>query len=193
MSREQKFWTWFDEHREAFKTPDFDVVLEGVPLLRSIHDALAWEAGCGQDGVWELIISADGQKAAIPAVRALVASAPEIPGWRIVAFRQPSSGHEIRMGDKTLTFEDVHFQAYKDDGKIGLELFIKGFDGKDMQVVGMAFLLFDMAIGEFDAMTLIGGVGYAPFEKRPKENELYTLDDLAPIVASLKEDGYFAK
>src|SRR5688500_16970121 len=87
---EQRFWDWFaaNSHRFVNVERDQEVLFgELRRQLSRIHPSLTFEFGPQRDQRRELVISADGIKDAFPAVQRLVAAAPDLSDWRIIAFR----------------------------------------------------------------------------------------------------------
>ena len=86
------FWAWFQDHQEhieqALGAPQTLTRLL-APRLHRVHGALTFEVGRGADGTFRFVVSADGLLGAVPAVEALVAGAPRLPQWRVIAFRPP--------------------------------------------------------------------------------------------------------
>jgi hypothetical protein len=132
----------------------------------------------------EFAVSADGNLKVAPIVRRLVAAAPKIPGWSIVAFRQKDDrAPAAQYGGEQVSRRDLLLgnEIYVKDGQIGLTLYIQGleknnYDGK----VGAAVLLLDSVVGEELAMTKIGSLEYRPWSER-KGSELH-IDELERVL-----------
>ena len=92
-SPESKFWTWFEGEHDHFR--NIDKAKNGGELLdlflAHLHEfdsELYFEVSQPlDDGSNELIISAEGVRAKFPMVEALVAAAPKLPKWKIMAFK----------------------------------------------------------------------------------------------------------
>jgi hypothetical protein len=93
MTVREKFWNWFVKHepelfnfdpvREAERERLFD---ELACELRKVDPDLAFEFG-PQHTRREFVVSAAGIKRAFPAVVSLVAAAPTLERWWLIAFR----------------------------------------------------------------------------------------------------------
>ena len=67
--------------------------------LRRVHPQFVPFVGGGEGQPVELVVSVSGQAEYFPAVKEFVAQAPEIPGWRIVALKQPLQPSETWVID----------------------------------------------------------------------------------------------
>lgn len=168
----QAFWDWFSGAAEELAR-DYDAfasrktgperLIEPVAKrLRAYHKGLAHEIGQDENGVYDLVISANGIKGRIDAVTALVRAAPKIDGWKVTAFRsrKPAGDVLLQMGDEEFHAENVFYRLGEpSDGVYDIEiLFGAGFDAPDDALIGPAFLIMDSVIGEYDVMTKIGAV-----------------------------------
>ncbi len=156
------FWDWFSREapviaRELPSNLSQKTIQDLGKALDSCEKGIAWEIGQNKEGVNELIISADGIRENIPRVQRLVQAAPQIPGWRIVAFRQRTSGMSLQFGPHNLDDMTVLFRP--DDGlPVHATYYVPGMEAGRDRVMGAVFLLLDCTIGEWDVMTCIGEV-----------------------------------
>jgi hypothetical protein len=119
--------------------------------LNKINEDLTFEFGpISENKQREFIISDDGIKKSFPDVIKLVKEAPKLSNFKIIAFRQPHINFtQINFKDIQIDFKDVFFRYGKDNGKIGIELNIRGYqDNNDWGTA--AFILLDMILGEYD-------------------------------------------
>jgi hypothetical protein len=96
-SVEARFWKWFVAHKDAVATirhANEPIANELAVELRKVHPRLVFEMGLGTPK--ELIISASGERDGFPAVKRLVAAAPAIPGWVVIAFRPRKPNTELQ-------------------------------------------------------------------------------------------------
>jgi len=180
------FWNWFvanDERLRNLNANDGALIDELGNQLSAFHPSLTWETGPAEDGGSEFTISADGIKEAFPAVKHLVASAPIIPGWSIVAFRQRKSPGPLEMDGIVLDPDDIWFSAIKKNSKLDLVLYVKGFGPQTARALqGASFILLDVIIGEYDVETLIGGIDWRELPIDPSAKWLRPLRDLPAFV-----------
>src|SRR5262245_5836413 len=109
------FWKWFTDHAAALHDDkDLTGVMNQISAeLEKVEHGVFAEIGGGEPRL--LVISADGDRKLFPAVEALYATHPTVPGWNIVAFRQRTTpgeaGMQIELGDKTVAPADLKFTA----------------------------------------------------------------------------------
>jgi hypothetical protein len=187
----QKFWDWFSERSEQyfdFEKKQEDLFNELKLRLNKINGDLTFEFGpVSQNKLREFIISADGIKKSFPDVIKLVEAAPEYLNFKIIAFRQPHMDFtQINFKDIQIDFRDVYFRYGKDNGKIGIELNIRGY--QDNNAWGSAsFILLDTILGEYDTEMNLSWIE----RKELNETELTKLlpiTDLPKILADYKRE-----
>lgn len=185
-SPELKFWRWFSSnsaryfHFESNQEILFD---ELQNALFRVHSGLTFELGPVKDGVRDFVISADGNVEAFAAVQQLVALAPELYGWHILAFRPRGDiDCELEMGEVKIGPEQLYFSLEPDNNKVGLHLFISQVEDIDSETAIVAcFILLDNALGEYDVEKKLGFIeryvlpenptayGLKPFQEIPDE------------------------
>lgn len=152
----QRFWEWFQSHEASlFDAPGDDPLFgELLENIRRVHANLTWECGVAGEVPRELIFSADGIKAAFPAVEAIVDAAPRLDRWRFVRFRPRSpdyAGSSIRLGDRNIHARDIEYVLTSNGTLLGVDLFIRGCQADDEEAfVRIAFIFMDSALGEYD-------------------------------------------
>jgi hypothetical protein len=168
MMAHEEFWNWFAKHEpelfnfESNQETIFDAI---ATQLEQVDPDLTFEIG-PKNGVREFIVSAGGIRRAFPAVTSLVAAAPALSRWKVVAFRPRRSPNIIELGDKSVNPTSVQFTLL-DNGEIsGIYLFIPGFDENDTDFKQIGYLLLDEALGEFDVETRLGLVKMLPPENQ---------------------------
>lgn len=183
----KSLWAWFEKHLAEFDelSGDNPVYEKFHKELSSIHPSLVFEISAREEsGVRTLVISCDGIRGGISSVEALVAKAPTIEGWKIIAFR-PSIDQSITIeGDGLkLSTDDILFdyQTAPND-TVDITLYIDGInDNNKSDYLSAAFVLLDAAVGEYRAMTKIGGLDLLPTPSNRKA--LYPLRDLSGILS----------
>lgn len=196
-SPEERFWTWFQDNES--KLYEFGIDPEGMTrkltaALRDVHPDLVFEISHKTTGdKREFVISADGLLQAFPAVESLYEKAPELDHWIIFKFRlRESVDNILEFKGKQVNGMDVKYLMVKDEdpGKVGLLLFIPGYseDGEESEAyMGIGYIFLDHALGEYDAVTRIGGVCFVS-----TESELF---EKAQPLSQLPEhfDYYFSQ
>ena len=184
-SKEDKFWSWVLRNKnEIINIPnDQSFVQQLITKIKEYNHVLTFEIGGLGDGPLEFVISCDGIKSGIPVVEKLVNSAPQIPGIKVIKFRQPKDDAlEIQIGDLKISANDVFFQ-YKIDNNIHLQFFIPGYRSDDQRYAQITFILLDNLIGEYFVMTKVGTID---FQKIQAESDLSKMTRLSHINSLIK-------
>jgi hypothetical protein len=195
-----EFWRWFIPNSEwifRFDLNETEVMETLDSKFKEIHPSLTFDFGPEKDNMRDLIISANGDRDAFPLVKKLVAEAPGLTRWNVVAFR-PRKGLSqpaVYQG-LTLSASDIYFihEIDLENEKLALSLFIRDFVEGDERFVTASFLLLDAALGEYDVETKIGFVdfnewpeiddpselaeaGLSPFDKLPLVVDGFIVDE----------------
>lgn len=186
---EERFWNWFTLNSRRlfrFETNQEQIFDELSEQLAKLSETLCFELGPVQNGRREFIISADGDKAAFPAVRALVAAAPSYSEWVIIPFRPPKNLDDypgVVFGDVTLSVDDVWFSYQTEEAVIHLDLYIRGYRAEnERELGGAAYLLLDSALGEYAVETYVGGIARHALPADPADHGLRPLREITDIV-----------
>lgn len=167
-----KFWAWLKANekrlREAVVSPRqddplFDEVLE---KLHEENDQLFFLMGGDPKGSMEFIVTAEGDVDQFPAVEALVASAPQLAGWEIIAFKPPM-GHELvlRHEGAVIDGEKTWFKLDGGDIVLGCE----GWTPKTREAYQFAAVqMLDAALGELLA-TQVESIEVTKLPKHPEK------------------------
>lgn len=184
---EQAFWIWFQNNDAALF--DFETDQEKVfdRLAREMHKVnpdLTFEFGPKKNGQREFVISADGIKAAFPAVEALCSAAPPLPHWKVIKFRPRREPADISYKGVDVKASSVKVHMELNGGVADLTAFIPGYSSAEKNSYGVInFLLLDQALGEFDVETYVGGISV---ESSPHPGEkTYSLAELPAAFDSL--------
>jgi len=156
--------------------PDAPIFPEIGRHIKQIDQALVFEIGMAPQGKKEFAVSADCKEELFPLVEKIVAAAPEVKGWKIVAFRQktppetlkglaiaaqPAEDGKVIPGAAStgVAVKDMRFALTKEGGKAKVTIFIKDFkdDGPQSH---MAQMLLNQAVGEYDLVKKIKDVEY---------------------------------
>lgn len=177
-----EFWSWFRESASDLARRDFEHDVRYLNRLgravRCVSPDLAFEIGGRPGELRELVTSAEGLRSQIPTVQQLVGAAPEIPGWRVTAFRQRQAhGMDVSFQGVNLRPQDVRFSTEADGAKIGIHLYLPPVSRSKADAQAMAsLLLLDTVLEEYDVMTQIG------FIERHSMPEDLTTASLRPIL-----------
>jgi hypothetical protein len=189
---EQKFWTWFEKNEARLFTFEKDQEATFDDLgnaLHAVHKSLTFEFGPIQDGKREFVISADGIKEAFPKVRSLYGSAPNLRRWTWIAFRPRRVPMDIEYLGLKVVATDVRvlIGKPKEGDRIPLMVLFPGYlPSEEKKYKGIAFLLLDGALGEYDVETHIGYIGAGGLD-HPSIDHAYTLNELSKRIDELKK------
>jgi hypothetical protein len=169
------FWTWFVTHRGQFEDTariDHRSLNDLGNRLNKIEPGLTFEIGVPEAGPI-LEISADGIRDRFPAVRHVVSAAPTIPGWRVVAFRQPAENIadlQLEFNGRQLSPNDITFVARSSGNRASVVLFLPTNEAEvPRDLIGAAFILIDATLGEYVVETKVQIDGFLPMSKQPAE------------------------
>jgi hypothetical protein len=159
--KEAQFWRWFEANEARlfhFQDDMQQVFAELGDQLEKVHPDLAFEIGAAELGKREFVISAQGLKAAFPAVRALHAAAPDLPRWTWTKFRpRRRELSDVDFGGRTLRVDAVTYKMFRDGEKVGLVLYVDGYIDREHEFFGEAtYLMLDQALGEETVETDVG-------------------------------------
>lgn len=183
---EARFWDWFVANEADFRAlpPSRKEVLlsELLSALQCYDRRLFFQVGGSPDGPRELIISAEGEKSAFPAVNKLVASAPKVDGWRFIALK-PGTGFDFvtRYEDVQIDPAQCWFQPVKsDNGDFGIDVAIPDYpEARARQFENALWIALQTGLGELVLATEVtfvrvervppafDGHGYMPLTQLP--------------------------
>jgi hypothetical protein len=192
-SKEQIFWDWFIKNADLYFSFEGNqkVLFSRLKAeLNKIHPDIVFEfSPILENGTREFVISADGIKSTFPIVTTLVKQAPELKEWKIVAFRQPHKNvNQVNYQNLTINFDDVFFRYAKDNGKIGLELNIRGYlDSPEWSTA--VFILLDNILGEFDTEMILSYINKQEL-KEDEVNTLFPITALPNVIQDCKSEIY---
>jgi hypothetical protein len=146
----------------------------GRAFKRSYPD-LSWEISPTPSPPWLFCVSADGNGKLFPKVTQAIREAPELPGWKVQAFRPRGAlTAEIDLGGHTLGYEDVWCSPGALPGGVRVTLWIRGLDPQADQVLSRAALiLLDNAVGEYDAVMKIKQLDCGPLQPNPRRTDSF--------------------
>jgi hypothetical protein len=187
----QEFWSWFAAHETDYRNLTSDkaaAIRELGRRLSRVHPGLTFEIGPADttsgSAVHEFAVSADGIHDRFPAVLSLVNDAPQIDGWRIVAFRQrkPDSFWNVVINGTPLDLNDVWVQVTPAGPKVDILLYVRGLTQQNARpLMEATMLLLDSALGEYDIETHIGSIDWAPLPTDPVAMQLRPFRELPTV------------
>lgn len=191
MEGQRVFWAWFERNESRFrnvKVPEKEPLLD--ELLEALHEycpQLWFETGRADDGVSELIISAEGDRSYFSAVRTLIATAPSVAGWRFIGFK-PGNGFNFDTcyGDITLSPKATWFLALRsssDPSALGIRVGYAHYDSAlEQTFVTGTFIMLECALGELALAEHVQHVEVVALPSSPETNGYLPLPELARLV-----------
>lgn len=182
----EAFWGWFIENQAHLTGPQASsqaVIRVLEQRIKELNPYLTCEIGINQASEQQLVISADGFRAAFPHVLALYKCAPVIDGWTIVAFR-PRVGsleelHCDGFDTQGVAANQLWYRTQLMDDSLALYLFIEGLTEDNSDALSEAtYFLLDMALGEYDVETKLGLVELRPLTSDPQTQGLRQFSQL---------------
>lgn len=180
------FWKWFQSNELQLFTglsasPTDNSISAFSAQLKAIDDDLAFEVGKASGGMAELDVSADGIEELFPVVERIVASAPKMKYWKVVAFRQPTPPETLKTSairyrssegtDGNLAVSDMRASAKRNGDKAAVIIYIKDYDGSEDHQ-RMSLIMLQQAIGEYDLIKRVESVQYKPTSEATDENSV---------------------
>jgi hypothetical protein len=185
----KRFWKWFEDNANtlaAVRSAGDPILQKLNRELRKVHPGLGFEMGTGGDGQLEFIVSANGIRSVFPMVEQLVADAPTLTNWKIIAFRQPKGEvPDIRYEGFPLKADDVWFSHKRRMDKVDVTIYIRDLTSdNEEQAIGASLILLDAALGEYLAATGIGFMEHKPLPDNPAARGLLPLSKIREIVVN---------
>ena len=181
ITTNEEFWEWFSTHAEEFYkqvkkgNADSGFFSKLAPKLNELREGYWFLAGMADDETAEVILTADGVIKNIPFVEDLIASAPDIKGWKLTALKAPLDIKEvsIRMEDLVFGEETLFFYSNDDPNhpdEIDITIVYPNYQesNKDMVTNGV-YIFLDNYLGELNSVTQIDNVQIVPQAEEGKE------------------------
>lgn len=170
------FWDWFAANQKAYLQLEESTknkrLTQLQKKLQKVNQHLTFELGeLDEANSRPLIISADGMVEVFEEVTTLVAQAPELDSFSVIAFRQQQQEEaSIEYEDIKLSWRDIFYevdqQAQREE--LNLILYIRGFsDEQEDEFVTATFILLDTVIGEYNVGMHIGEIEFRSYEGQP--------------------------
>jgi hypothetical protein len=171
MTKTDIFWNWFISNRTNIeKLFDSDPPTALRMIEKELHTAapdLVFEVS-PKARPRELVISADGNAKYFGAVAAFTQTAPEIPGWKVIAFRQPDDLAGVDYKAEHLDRKSVFVEINRSpEGFVDLVLYLPYARAKNQtDMEGASVLLLDSCLGEYVAVKRIRHVNFVDIKKK---------------------------
>lgn len=181
------FWRWFAGNESRFRRIDESsrdrLLAEIESQLHAFCPELYFEVGGSSTGPCELIITAEGDVSQFSKVMELVEAAPDLEGWRVVAFKPPmgfdfTTTHAgIRVDARELWFRPL--ESAKQPKALGLLIGVPGYEhsSHDEYLFAVKVAL-RTALGERTWAKGITHVDVGPLQGAPREKGCMQITEL---------------
>jgi hypothetical protein len=194
-SESNTFWAWLAANTARIKSHDkrdFQRIGDEISkAFRSTYPDLVWEISPSDSQPWLFCVSADGNRELFPAVSRAVDAAPDLPGWKVQAFRSRGSlNGVIDMGGHKLGYENVWCSVDVHSGGVAVTLYIEGLSpATDEALKGVALILLDDAVGEYDAVMKIAQLNRGPLPANPvRRTDFFPLAELPQYLDGINHE-----
>lgn len=192
-TEEQKFWKWFQKNEPKiyqFENDQESVLDEITEELSKYKEGVVFEISQEQSGKREFIISADGLEELFPAVKALKEAAPSFEKWSIVAFRPRMEDYaRFKLDYAGKEFDPANIWIYHriQDGCFDLIIYYPEYADEERNAyISGAYILLDMALGEYDVVTGIRYIDHQRLPEKPEAEGLKPFSELRRIFDEYK-------
>ena len=188
-SAELQFWSWFASSQHFYRSMETAadsgrLMNEFEEQLHAIDEDLYFEfSEPMENGGNELVITACGKQDKFDCVRALVAAAPELPGWTIIAFK-PAMGFSFTHdhGDVVLKPSELWFLplvSKSNPRMLGLRMAVPDLDPtmKD-KIIHSLWIVLDTGLGEVVCAERIKHLEAAMMPTNPANEGFIELNEL---------------
>jgi len=187
MSPEEQFWKWFESNSDSLMNlkRNHNKIIERLRSeLSKVGESLTFEISSIEPHGRDFIISADGMPEYFPTVIRLAGTAPPMPGWRIIAFRQPKGTHfTLEFGGYKLSPDELWFTVKPNAHLLDVTFYVRGLARRNKEsAMGATFIALDTALGEFDVETKIGRIDWKPAPRNPLKAGLRVFHELPVVV-----------
>lgn len=176
------FWDWFVQNEKKF----YQVIKKQKNVEKGFMEVLSSKllelrngyhflAGIGNDGIIDLIITADGYIPHIVFVEEIIQTAPTLPNWKFQAHKPATLLDNIglKMNGYTYDSENISFYAiehknYPDE--VDIVLVYDDFNEDDkVSIQNGIFIFIDNYLGEINAVTTIDNMNTICREQAAQE------------------------
>jgi len=172
MDKVLQFWDWFrlNEAKYFFLNQIADdtekerLVDELLIHLHLYCDQLYFLVGGQPNENQDLIITSEGDTDFFADVEQLVAQAPQLDHWNIIAFKPAEAGGMVKYNDVELDPGQMYFDPLESklSHKIGLRIYVEDYNAMhDDSYLTAAYIVVDTLLGEKSSAINIGHIEIA--------------------------------
>ncbi len=199
MSKAHEFWDWFLANNarylfihEVEPALQQKFLAELADKLHEYNGNLFFLVGGTPNEDMELVITAEGNRKYFDLVESLVEAAPQIPRWKILAFKPPM-GCDFKIDYQGYTFDpaQIWFLALEnpaDPSEIGIQVCYNDYkQERENEFLGGTFLILDIVLGERSATLDLHHIEVGPLPENPEDEGFLKLCDLHKYIRWKKE------
>ena len=194
------FWQWFAENNvrlleiyQSVATEKEEVLDEILAELHKYCNEIYFEISDTNNETLDLVITAEGDPEYFQAVEELVEVAPEFPGWRVVAFRQPAEDEFVTVFEgrefdpEQIVFLPVYHDDFPED--IGLHVCYNDLKKANYEkLLSGTMVVVDSILGEKAAAEEIDYLDVIKTPENIEEFDYWVLADLDEYVEMRHEE-----
>ncbi len=187
MKDQRIFWDWFRANEYKYRNvevPEKEQLLDEIlGALHTYSPDLWFETGTADDGVQELIISAEGNPDYFSKVRTLIAAAPPVTNWRFIAFK-PAMGFEFNTDYEGITFSPdstwfLPLRVGSDPTALGIRIAYSHFDeSRRGDFLAGTYIMLECALGELALAERIQQIEVTFLPSSPETSGYYPVTEL---------------
>jgi len=191
MEGQRNFWSWFARNEQRFRNVEVEEKEQLLDeLLEALHTYcphLWFEIGRANDGISELIISAEGNTEYFSAVRTLIANAPSIDGWRFIAFK-PAMGIDFDTRYAGITFSPkttwyLPLRSSSDPSELGLRVGYAHFDpARSQDFLTGTYIMLECVLGELALGEQVQHIEVTALPSSPESSGYSPLSGIVDVV-----------
>lgn len=156
LTKERDFYDVIKDHKNI-ENDFFDVI---SPILKQLNEGYYFLCGMSDEGIAELIITADGDIKNIVFAEEIIAEAPNLQHWKFTALKpEMNLDHGIKMDGRNFSRDNIFFYSNEVEGypdEIDITFVFEGLteENKNDCVTGVCIFL-DNFLGELNFATQI--------------------------------------
>lgn len=188
----EEFWNWFKSNNRKFRTfaiPEREALLdEFEEYLHLYNPHIYFEISEEENGINELIITAEGDHNYFGIVEHLVDKAPQISGWEVIAFK-PALGFDFIHERDGLVFDPkemwfLPMTSKQQPSVIGLMVGIIDFREENKEpALNAVWKILDTGIGEKMTTEKIAHIEVCKLPKEPEVEGFIELTDIQNYIS----------
>ena len=191
--KERRFWRWFKTNKKEIERfldsdlSDYKMYEELTEKLQNYNKLLYPELTKSETNKYLLILTPDGNKRGINAVKKLYEMRPELENWIVLKYRQPTNFIQLNFNGLEYSSNDIEILPDFGDDEVDLDLYVKNLNTDIDRYKNLAFLYLDHILGEYNSMMK---VRYIDFHHLNEEESIKNSISLLELRKQIEERLY---